>query len=737
SYAHQEMPFEKLIEMINPERSLSHSPVFQVLFNAQHTSPFLKKFAGLTVEPIDINRDSADYDLTLSIWEETEVTKLAWQYNIDLFEEETIRKMSGHFLTLLEGAIDNPNQSIQDLSLLTKEESVEILCEWNQTEKDYTKEIGFHELFESQAEENSTALAVKYKDLKLSYEQLNVRANQMAHYLRSIGVGTETMVGISIPPSLDMVVALMGILKAGGTYLPLDIHFPTERLKYMVEDSGCKMILTMSNLKNEFETFKVQKLLVDQLENIILQHPTTNPTPIVSSENLAYVIYTSGSTGKPKGVEITHGSVTNFLKSMAQRPGLTSQDILLAVTTLSFDISVLEVFLPLTVGATLVLIDHETSVDGTQLASILDSEKITIMQATPATWQVLVNAGWSGTKGLKVLCGGEALSSKLSEQILTRCGSLWNMYGPTETTIWSSVHEITQENPDIYIGKPIDNTQFYILNAQLRPVPVGVIGNLYIGGDGLARGYHNRPDITAERFISNPFDKKLGAQIYNTGDLARYRKNGIIEYVGRSDFQVKIHGFRIELGEIESALMKIPQIKQAIVMVREDTQEDKRIVGYYLTNSTKTNLDQSIRELLKEFLPEYMLPSALVKLDAFPLTPNGKINRKALPIPDYGQMRSQYVEPESEIEIILAGIWSALLKVNPVSAKDSFFELGGHSLLATQLISRIKDRFEVKLPIKAVFQYPTLSDMSMQIENIMLLEIEALEEDEINCLLTV
>jgi amino acid adenylation domain-containing protein len=741
--------FKKLQETQLAARQYEYSPLVQVQ-NWSEVPRGQPLFESIVVfENYPINVGSATFEelqvkrlfrvnervnYPLSLWAQMAAgpetaLSLRLMYNQARFDAETINRMLGHLQTLLENIISTtPDTSISSLPLLTAAERHQLLADWNQTSLDYPRDQSVHHLFAAQVAQTPDAPAVVFEDKLLTYQELDRRSNQVARHLQSLGVGPETLVGICVERSVEMVVGLLGILKAGGAYIPLDPAFPKERLIMMLADSQAPLLLTQRNLVNEF-TAEVagQVVCLDSDWKQIAQHsaePLANPP---QPEHLAYVIYTSGSTGKPKGVQIPHRAVVNFLTSMRQEPGLKARDVMLSVTTLSFDIAVLEIFLTLTTGARLVLVSREVASDGLQLMAELDQSKATVMQATPSTWRMLIDAGWAGDSQLKILCGGEALSRELANQLLNRCGSLWNMYGPTETAIWSTLHQVQKGEEVLPIGRPIANTQLYILDAHLQPVPVGVAGELYIGGDGLARGYLNRPELTAEKFIANPFkshdepDSSFithhSSLIYRTGDLTRYLPDGNVEYLGRADFQVKVRGYRIELGEIEAMLRQHEVVSEAVVIVREDTPGDKRLVAYLTLKPEQTFSAQELRSYLRTKLPEYMIPAAFVSLVAFPLTPNGKINRRALPAPIQTQETSvHYVAPRTPLEELLAGIWASVLNVDQVGVHDNFFELGGHSLLATQIVSQIRQVIQADLPLRRLFEAPTVASMTEAIE---------------------
>ena len=694
AYAHQDLPFEKLVEELQPERDLSRNPLFQVMFALQNVPRHTLKLAGLEVSSVAVGTGTAKFDLSLSVLEEQRGgLRASLEYNTDLFDAATTERMLGHWRNLLEGVVADPEQRISELPLLTQAERHQLLVGWNETKTDYPNDKCIHELFEAQVEQSPDAVAVVFEDKALTYGELNRRANQLAHYLRKLGVGPEARVGICVERSLEMVIGLLGILKAGGAYVPLDTTYPRERLSFMLSDARVQVLLTQRQLFESLPVHGAQIVCVDSEWEVIARGNEDNAINAVRPENLAYVVYTSGSTGAPKGVQITHGSVVNFLNSMRQRPGLTDQDILVAVTTLSFDIAGLELYLPLSVGARVEILSREATSDGKQLLEKLDTSGATVMQATPATWRLLLEAGWRGSPLLKILCGGEALPRELAAQLATRGSSLWNLYGPTETTIWSAFKEVEVGRGVVTIGRPIGNTEIYILDSDLQPVPVGMSGELYIGGKGLARGYLGHSDLTAEKFVPNPFGKKAGARLYRTGDLARYCANGKIEFLGRVDHQVKVRGFRIELGEIEATLEEHPAIKAAVVAARERGPDDTRLVAYYLLNHLEPEPTVSeLRAYVRTKLPEYMVPAAFVTLDRLPLTPSGKVDRRALPDPDglHVAESAGYVAPRTAMEELIAKIWQELLGVERVGVHDNFFDLGGHSLLSMRVIARIE-----------------------------------------------
>ncbi|MEW5861365.1 MAG: amino acid adenylation domain-containing protein [Cyanobacteriota bacterium] len=715
AYSHQDLPFEKLVEVLQPDRDLSRNPLFQVLFALRNVPTQTLELPGVTLSLEEMESQTARFDLVLNLSQEAEGLTGIFEYNKDLFDASTVQRMAGHFQTLLESIVANSDRSISTLPFLTQPERHQLLVEWNNTHTNDLPDRCLHELFEEQAERTPDAIAIVFESQQLTYVELNTKANQLAHHLQKLGVKPEVLVGICVERSLDMVVGLLGILKAGGAYLPLDPAYPPERLAFMLEDAQVSVLLTQKRLLNTLPSHNAEVVCLDDWESLQIhrQNLVQNPS------NLAYVIYTSGSTGRPKGVQISHACVVNFLVSMRQKLGITQPDIFLAVTSLSFDIAALEIFLPITVGSRVVVVPREIASDGAQLLTTLTNSGATIMQATPATWRMLLAAGWQGTKNLKILCGGEALPRQLAAQLLVRGDRLWNLYGPTETTIWSTIYPVESSDASVSIGRPIANTQVYILDRYLQPVPVGVTGELYIGGKGLSRGYLNRPELTAEKFIPNPFLEKSEKSelLYKTGDLARYLPNGELEYLGRIDHQVKVRGFRIELGEIEAVLSQHPAVQQAVVIAREDNSSDKYLVAYVVTKQEAATTPVQLRSFLKEKLPNYMVPSAFVLLESLPLTPNGKIDRRALPEPEFvrPELESTFVSPRTPVEQVIAGIWTQVLGLK-LSIHDNFFDLGGHSLLATQVMSRLREAFQVELPLRYLFESPTVAGLAERIE---------------------
>jgi amino acid adenylation domain-containing protein len=715
--AHQDLPFEKLVEELQLERDLSRNPLFQVMFALQNMPQTETRLADLKMSIQRVESGTARVDLYLSI-EDAERLNGTLEYNTDLWDGSTTRRMVGHFKNLLEDIVANPDRCLSELRLLDQAERNQLVAGWNETQTKYRHDRCLHQLFEERAALTPDRVAVVFEGKQLTYDQLNRRANQMAHYLQRLGVAPEQPVGIFAQPSIEMLTGLLGVLKAGGAYVPLDPAYPQERLRFMANDGRIRVLLTQKSLAGHFPDSEVEVVFLDH--DPIDAECEDNPAWASDPANLAYIIYTSGSSGRPKGVQISHRAVINFLSSMAKEPGLERDDVLLAVTSLSFDIAGLEIFLPLVVGARLEIASREVASDGLHLLELLARSGASVMQATPATWRMMLESGWRNACGLKVLCGGEALPADLARQLLDAGCVLWNMYGPTETTIWSTCKKLEEHAGVISIGRPIANTSLYVLDEFQQPVPIGVSGELYIGGDGLARGYLGRAELTAEKFIPNPFDKCGGARLYRTGDLVRYLSGGDVEYVARIDHQVKVRGYRIEVAEIEVVLSEHPGVRAAVVTAQQDDNAEKRLVAYFVTDQEGVGTVE-LQQYLRTRLPPYMVPALFVRVEAMPLTPNGKIDRGALPVPEKTRpdLGGEYVAPRTPTEEVLAGIWSVLLRVEKVGVHDNFFELGGHSLLATQVVSRVREAFGTEMAVRELFEHPTVATLGSAIEEML------------------
>nr|AHZ46176.1 NRPS [uncultured bacterium 14-4D] len=713
AFSHQEVPFEKLVEELQPERALSHSPLFQVMLVLQNAPAPTTKLDDIEVERTFFDIGTAMFDLTFFVVAHEKGLGFSVEYSTDLFDEATIARMMSQLETLLESIVEAPERRISELQMLPQAERDQLLVEWNATASDYPREACVHELIAAQAERTPDKVAVSFGEASLSYAELEERSNRLARYLTTMGVGEESRVGVYLERSLEMVVALVGVLKAGGAYVPLDPSFPRQRLQFMMRDADVAVVLSQTELTASMPEHDATVLEMDGEWPTIARESAAAVTSPARADTLAYVIYTSGSTGAPKGVQIEHRALVNFLCSMQREPGLVLEDRLLAVTTLSFDIAGLELYLPLITGGTVIVASREETSDGRRLAELIHSSRATVMQATPATWRMLLDSGWKGERRLKVLCGGERLARELADELVERCETLWNVYGPTETTIWSTVQHMEAGAGPVLVGRPIANTTVYLLDAHAHPVPTGVAGELWIGGEGLARGYLDRDELTAERFVPDPFADSDGARMYRTGDLARYRPNGELEVLGRLDHQVKARGFRIELGEIESVLATHPEIRQVVVVAREDAPGDPRLVAYFAAESNSPSVSE-LRAHLQQKLPDYMVPSAFVALDALPLTPNGKVDTNALPAPDETrpELDHHYVAPRNSLELQLAAIWQDVLGVERVGVHDNFFELGGHSLMAVRLFAKIEDLLGSHLPLATLFRASTIAQLT-------------------------
>jgi amino acid adenylation domain-containing protein len=718
AYDHQALPLQVLLADLQPARHMSRAPLFQVMFQLLTRAESSLDLPGLKVIDQNYGGNRVKFDLELHLSRHTGDISGAFYYSTDLFDSETIQRMALHYVRLLESIVANPNEKVGRLEFLTQQERSELLIDFNDTAEDYPRELCVHELFEQQVQKTPDTVAVVFEDQQLTYGELNARANRLARYLRSKGVGIETPVGMCLERSQELIITILGILKAGGTYVPLDAEYPTKRLEQMLADSCIKHLVTESAFLGKLPETDRLDICIDTDANPIAGEKPEHLGIEIDSMHLAYIIFTSGSTGQPKGVMIEHRSATNLLLDMADRLSVTHEDRLLSVTTPTFDISVLEFFVPLVTGGSVEIASKIAVRDPRELIERLDANSITWMQSTPSRWDLLFDSGWKGDKRLKVLSGGEPLNDTLANRIRTSCFGLWNVYGPTETTVWSTGIESHAGEKSCCIGRPIANTQIYILDANRALVPIGVAGELCIGGDGLARGYLNRPDLTAERFVTNPYSQDPHSRLYRTGDLCRWRADGNIEYLGRIDHQVKLRGFRIELGEIESTLVRHPAIAQCVVILREDRPGDKRLVAYYTAAGELLPSVAQLREHLGASLPEYMIPSAFVLLDALPLTPSGKIDRRALPAVELKNIgtEDQYTPARNGIEEQLVQIWQEILGIERIGIHDNFFALGGHSLLAVQLFHAIHERFQKFLPISLVFQRGSIAQIATFID---------------------
>ena len=766
AYGHQIAPFEKLVEEINPERDLSRSPLFQVMMTMQNTGREGMGFSGLKVGSVGEERAEeeigvAKFDLTMVLSDASEGIGGVLEYSHDLYDRETVRRMARHYEQVVNEVVGDAERRLREIELLSGAERRQIIEEWNQTGMPYPQDRCIHELFEHRAETTPEAVALICDDRLLTYAELNSRANQLAHYLRGLAGGPETLVGICMERGLEMVIGLLGILKAGGAYVPIDPAYPSERIALMLEDAEVKALLTEQRYLDILPGTNAQVVTMDADWRLIGTGGKENLPRIATAENLAYVIYTSGSTGRPKGVSAPHQQVVNFFTAMDADLAPVPAAVWLAVTSISFDISVLELLWTLTRGFQVVirrerrsarppgepgggsteieraLRPGESSANGEDLsiAEQIIKHRASHLQCTPSMAKIL-RAEMGSVNSLNSLCkimiGGEAFPIGLAEALKPLATArIHNMYGPTETTVWSATYLLRGEERSIPIGRPIANTQLYILDRDMQIVPIGVPGELYIGGKGVVRGYLKRSELTAERFMPDQFGAEPGARLYRTGDTARYLPDGNIQFLGRVDHQVKIRGFRIELGEIEAALLQRQEISESVVLAAGD--EEKRLIAYLVSRDGQRVALSELREYLKQRLPEYMAPSLYVWLEKMPLTSNGKIDRMALPeAKEAGVARKrEYVAPSGPVEEALADIWSELLGVEKVGVHDNFFELGGHSLLLTQVVLRVRLAFSFDMPLRALFDAPTIKQLSVAIAAEQLRETDSVEAAEL------
>lgn len=716
AFENQDLPFDKIIENLNLKRNINISPLFQVMFNLLNAHNQNLALSGCEVHYIDPGRFVSKLDLSLIMMETKGVLHAVFEYNSDLFKYKTIRNLASHFNTFLQTVFSNPDTYIDKVELLSQQEKLKLFSGINLTVKTWPTEF-LPAVLEQSAARYPNNVAYQSGTTTLTYDGLHKKTSTLAAHLQRRGLKPKQLAGVMLHRSVNLPVALLAILKAGGAYVPLDPIYPKERIAQIVQDAGISLFITENALIDHLPSDEAELINIDDAANF---RALSFVQPVIQAEDAAYVIFTSGSTGRPKGVQISHKSLMNFLWAMKEEPGIGTNDRLLAVTTISFDIAGLEMFLPLLCGASVVLASAQEAMDADLLVDIINREKITFMQATPITWRMIMLTNWNGAQNLKALCGGEALQQDLANQLVAHCKEVWNMYGPTETTIWSTIQPVHHHDiPEGYepIGKPIANTTVYVLDKNLNPVPTGVPGELYIGGHGVALGYYNRSDLTAERFIHNPF-VATHEKMYRTGDYVKLTSSGVLEYLSRIDNQVKIRGFRIELGEIESVISRFAGVAQNIVLVREDIPHSKRIVAYIIPEPEMSIQRTELRNFLVQQLPDYMVPTVFVIMESFPLTPNGKIDRKNLPIPDASSDQSfaEFVEPQDETQKMLASIWKDLLKREQISANDDFFELGGHSLLAVSMMGRIENETRKRIPLATLFTHSKLGDLAKIID---------------------
>ena len=725
AFEHEELPFEKLVEALQPERDTSRNPFFQVLYSFQGAGDFLgpareaperAQRSGLRFRPIELDSGSTRLDLELYAFRGPGGLRLTVNFRRDLFEPDTIERLLGHLAVLLEAAVADPERRLSELPLLTPGERAQ-LERWGRAPMPAPADRCLHDLVAAQAARTPAADAVTMGTRSLSYAELSAQAAELAGRLAALGVGAGDLVGVALERDPLMVVALLGVLQSGAAYVPIDPAYPSERVAFMLEDARAAALLTTAALAARLPHGEARVLCLDERDEAA---DSTRSSPVHAArpagpDDTAYVIYTSGSTGRPKGVEVSHRSAVNLLASLRRAPGLDSRDVLLAVTTLSFDISVLEVFLPLSVGARLEIVTRAEAADGHALARRLAESGATVLQATPSTFRMLLDAGWTGDGRLKAVLGGEAWDWRLATQLLERCGSIWNGYGPTEATVYTTMREVRPGEGRVHMGGPVGNVELAVLDEDGQPVPIGVPGELHVGGAGVAKGYLRRPELTAERFVRSAVS---GARRYRTGDRVRWRSDGTLEYLGRLDEQLKLRGVRVEPGEIQEALSRHPDVAEALVVLREDRPGDQRLVAYLVASGAELPPPSALRDVLRSWLPEGLIPAAFVRLPAFPRTPVGKVDRRALPAPDADDAARERtsVAPQGPVQALVAELLAGVLGVSRVGAHDDFFELGGHSLLATRLVSRLRDAFEIELPLADVFATPTVAGLAGRIE---------------------
>lgn len=722
AYAHQEVPFEMLVEELQPERSISHTPLVRVMFVLQNAPMAVMELSGLKLSLLETDSEVAKFDLMLEMTETEEGLRGLWQYNTDLFDDALMTRMAENFQTLLEGIAANPGRRLSQLPILTEGESHQLLVEWNKTAGDYPKDECLHELFEHQVEKTPDDVALIFEGTQLTYDDLNRRANQLARYLISLGVGLEVGVGIAMERSLEMVIGLLGIMKAGAAFVPLDPDHPSERLAFVIEDAALALVLSQKHLVERLPEHPARVLCLDADWKQVASEETTNPATDVTSQNLIYVMYTSGTTGLPKGVAAHHRGIVNCLLSAKAAAPVVPQDRMLFKCPLSFDPAVWELFTPLLNGASLVIARPGGQHDAAYIARTTIEEGITGLHFVPSMLTVfleeplvneIVSLRWA-------VCGGEAMPVQIPECFQARCSvPLHNFYGPTETSITSTLWRCDPERirNTVPIGQPIANTQAYVLDEEKNLAPIGVAGELYLGGDGVTRGYFNRPELTAENFLPDPFSEKPGSRLYRTGDLVRYLPEGDLEFLGRADHQVKIRGFRIEPEEIAAVLGEHAGVRECLLLVREDVSGDKRLIAYVTAAQNSMPTSAELRRHLREKLPEYMIPSAFVTLDEFPLTVNGKVDRDKLPAPASAPVRARsYLAPRTPTEEALARIIGGVLGIEQVGVYDNFFDLGGHSLLATQVVTRVRETFQVNLQLKRFFESPVIAELAAWVD---------------------
>ncbi len=721
AFENQHLSFGNLLQKLSIQRDPSKVPLICVCFTHTHKYSLNEIQFGDCDTDYFLNPRSAEtFEIHLNANESANGIDLLCHYNTSLFQTETIIRHLAGFELLIQHATSNPSCLISDLKIISPQE-LDLLNSWNNMKIEKTSDTAYvelltdkliHNLFETCVVNHPEKTAAICGDEEINYRDLDEKSNIVANYLKSIGMQTGEIVGVSIERSLKMLISVIGILKAGGAYLPLDPVFPEERIKFMCQDVSAKLLITQDSLKERYNSFNTKIILLDSDWSTISQQSSSKPPDIINNQSLAYIIYTSGSTGKPKGVKIHHQSVVNLLLSMKQKPGMNYSDRLLAVTTLSFDMSVVELFVPLITGATVIIAMDNEVMDPQLLARLIEKYNITILQATPATWKIIIGSNWTGKSGLTAYCGGEAINLKFVQDVLSLTDSLWNIYGPTEITVYSNCYHFNGDEQRVLIGKPIDNMRTYILDSNNNIQPIGVKGEVCVGGLGVSKGYHNRDELTREKFIPGPD----GRIIYKTGDLGRLLGDGNVELFGRIDNQIKLRGYRIEPGEIENALCRVEGITEAVVKIHKSSDHDDKLIAF-IRVADEDQIDAEIlRRSLSLALPKYMIPSAFVKLKEFPYTPNGKVDKNALEYKanDTITMRS-FIKPDNDIEIAVFDIWSTVLKTDNFGIEDNFFDLGGHSILLAEVQSRIKTVLKKEISIIDLLTHPTIKSITQLI----------------------
>ncbi|MCB9730337.1 MAG: amino acid adenylation domain-containing protein [Deltaproteobacteria bacterium] len=720
AFEHQEVTFGELLRALELPRDPSRIPVASVQFNLDRAleGPELG-FEGLEVRFVSNPRRFESFELFLNVMRSARGLLLECQYATQLFEGETIRDRLAGFETLCRAAVAEPDAPLHALPILSPAERERVLSTWNQTAVPVPGDQTLHGLILAQAERTPERVAARAGTQELTYRDLAARARRLARHLRGLGVGPGVAVGLATARDLDMLVGALGILEAGGAYVPIDPEYPADRIAWVLERSRAPVVITQAALEDALPPGTYKRVRMDADAAAIAAQDDAPLAPLAGPGDRAYIIFTSGSTGRAKGVPVPHGAVVNFLQSMARTPGLGPDDVLVAVTTLAFDMSVPELYLPLTVGARVVIAASDVAADGRALAALLDEAGATVLQGTPSTFRLLLAAGWQGRPQMVAIAGGEAFGSELAQAVMERTAAFYNGYGPTEATVYATIHKLERSQAPIPIGRPLDNLACYVLDPHRQPVPVGTPGELYVGGLGVAEGYLEEPAMTAERFVANPFG---AGRLYRTGDVVRWLRDGTLVFERRIDTQVKVRGYRIELGEVETVLAEHPAVAQAVANVYVPADGDARLAAYVALRPDHGVEMAALREHLRKKLPAYMVPQHLVRLERIPLTPNGKADRKALPAPDLSarEQLTPFVAPRTPTERAVAHIWSQVLGVARVGVDDDFFELGGHSILATRVIARLVTELGVELPLRWFFASSTLGALAERVEALQL-----------------